>query len=81
MKRDNLLSGSMFSVAMLELSKHVHQSISHFINRSMYALYKHLSRVCVDECLDILVYVCDKAHVYLICSRYSYAFACHFDRV
>ena len=42
----------------------VHQSINKIINRSTYTLYKTLSKACVDQSLQVLVHVCNKAHIY-----------------
>ena len=50
--------GSMLSIAMLELS------IELYINKYAYLLYKTFSKVCGEQCLEALVYVCDEAHIY-----------------
>ena len=52
--------GSMLSIAMLELS--IKSSI---IEAHMHCT-KRLSKVCVKQCLHALVYVHDKAHIYLM---------------
>ena len=40
-----------------------------------------ISKVCVEQHLEAIVYVCDDADTYQISSYYSRAMVCHFDCV
>ena len=53
--------GSMLWVAMLEIS--IKLSPSPSIEQSTRCI-KLLSKVCVEQRLETLVYACDKAHIY-----------------
>ena len=43
--------GSILSIATLELS----MELSLSINNSMYTLYKNLNKVCIEQCLEVLM--------------------------
>ena len=52
--------GSMPSVIMLELTIK--------LSTNLIEVYTHcakpVSKVCVEKCIQALVYICDKAHIY-----------------
>ena len=61
MKGDNLFLGSKLSITMLELS--IKLPLSPLVEACILCI-KLLSKVCVEQHLEALVYVCDEAHIY-----------------
>ena len=70
--------GSILSIAILELSTTVSSKL--LIEACMHCT-KLLSKVYIEQCLEALIYFCDKAYVYKVCSSYSHVLAFHFNHV
>ena len=74
MKGDGLLSRPHTSIAILELSIEVSNSLM----EACTCCSKFLSKVCVKQHLEALDHVCDEAH---ITKCHSQASVCQFDHV
>ena len=67
---------SILGITMLEL---YNKASSNPLTEVFICCTKLLSKACVDQDLEILVYVCDEAQIYKNCSCYSHALACHIN--